>query len=156
MGCMALFLFPALLTAPPASLKDLAFLAGNWQGGSGENVIEEYWMAPEGGAMLGMYRDIQGGKTVMTELCAVVMREGSPVLLLRHFDSGLIGREERDKPIFFGLESLAGRKAVFYSEERKTRLTYERTTDSELVVTLEKEKDGKKTQFPYRYRLMTR
>jgi hypothetical protein len=151
---MALFLFPALLGAVPASLADLSFLAGRWHGTSGSTVIEEHWMGPEGGTLLGMSREIEGGKTGTIELCVIEMREGSPVLFIRHFDSGSIAREERDKPLLFTLESLAGQKAVFYNSDHKARLTYARTSPKALTATLEKEKNGKTAVFTFNYTLM--
>ena len=105
--------------------------------------------------MLGMSREIRGGKTAVTELCSIETSSGAPLLIIRHFDSALVAREEKDKPLVFVLESTGPGKAVFFHAERSTRLTYERASETELVVTLEREKDGKKSSLPFRYKRMT-
>ena len=128
-----------LASAETAKIADLNFLAGAWRGALGDTTIEEHWMSADGDALIGMYRETNKGKTGTTEMCAIWSREAGPVLLLRHFAPGLIAREEKDKPLEFGLISIAGKRAVFQMAETKTRLTYERTSERELMVTLEKE-----------------
>lgn len=142
---MTLLLLAAVLT-------DFSFLAGAWKGEAGPSIAEEHWMAPEGGIMLGMSREVRDGKTAVTELCSIETSSGAPLLIIRHFNSALIAREEKDKPLVFVLESVAPGKAVFYHAERSTRLTYERVSETELVVTLERERDGKKSSLPFRYK----
>lgn len=134
-----LLLSASLSAAEAPRLADLAFLSGAWRGTLGETLIEEHWMAPEGDAMLGMYREAEQGKTGTTELCAIWHRAEGPVLILRHYAPGLIAREEKDKPLEFALISAAPNRAVFQMPDTKTKLTYERTGDRELIVTLEKE-----------------
>lgn len=50
-----------------AGVDDLAWMAGHWEiEGAGKHV-EEVWLAPEGGTMLGMSRTVHDGKTVAFE-----------------------------------------------------------------------------------------
>ena len=46
----------AALPAGAAPIDRAAWLAGCWRGGAGGRVIDEHWMAPRGGLMLGMSR----------------------------------------------------------------------------------------------------
>jgi hypothetical protein len=57
---------------PPASLKPAAWIAGCWTVTKGTTTIDEQWMAPAGGIMLGMARTITGGKVEEYEL--IVLR----------------------------------------------------------------------------------
>ena len=49
------------------SLSDLAWLAAGWQGTMGKAQIEEHWIQPAGGMMLGVSRTVAGGRTVSFE-----------------------------------------------------------------------------------------
>lgn len=42
----------------PASLAQIAWLAGSWRGESEGTHQEEHWLAPDGGLMLGLHRDV--------------------------------------------------------------------------------------------------
>jgi hypothetical protein len=39
-----------------ATAGDLAWLAGQWLGKHGENIVEEHWSEPRGETMMGMFR----------------------------------------------------------------------------------------------------
>lgn len=150
-----LFFFGLLIAAGEPQVSDLSFVAGAWKGAIGATAIEEHWTQPGGEAMLGMYREVKDGKMGMTELCSFERRGGKVVLLLRHFNAGLVAREEKDQPNVFELESVAPNRAVFLQTTAPTRLIYDGSSKDELVITLEKEKDGKKTSMAFRYRRMT-
>ena len=45
----------------------MAWLAGHWSNGEGADRVEELWLEPRGGAMLGMHRDLRSGKFVFFE-----------------------------------------------------------------------------------------
>lgn len=152
-------LAPLVLAAAslgPASLTDAAFLTGAWQGEMSGAYIEEHWTAPREDAMIGMYRIVAGGKTVMTEMCSIESTPAGLVLHLRHFGPGLIAREEKDAPSKFPLESLERNRAVFFNPATKTRLIYELFSPDELRVTLEKEQAGQTKKSTFAYRRMAR
>ncbi|MFH2002173.1 MAG: DUF6265 family protein [Planctomycetota bacterium] len=44
--------------SPSSPLQALAWIGGHWSNTQGEMRMEEYWMPPEGGLMLGLHRDI--------------------------------------------------------------------------------------------------
>jgi hypothetical protein len=140
--------------APPATLKDLAFITGHWRAEMGPAVIEEIWLAPEGDSMYSLFRMVQKGQTRFTEFQAFEQRGESPVLLLRHFGPGLIAREEKDAPLVWDIEEIAANRVLFRQRGADTRLEYLRD-GSTLNVTLIKEGDGKPVRTPFRFSLVT-
>ena len=63
---------PALAAdAPPARIADFAFMAGCWQGGDAQTALEENWMRPGGGTMMGTSRVLAGDKAVFSEFVEV-------------------------------------------------------------------------------------
>lgn len=67
-----LLALPALCVAQPASpLARLAWLAGCWAADGGEPGSVEQWMAPAGGAMLGMSRTVRGGRVAEHEFLQI-------------------------------------------------------------------------------------
>jgi len=140
------------LTAAAADLSELRFISGAWKGSQGAAVVEEHWMQPDGDAMVGMYRVVNGGRTRMTELCVMEQRPEGIVLFLRHFSPGLVAREEKDTPNRFNLEKVEGKRATFLQDSAPTRLIYERVDEDRLVITLVKVKDGQETRIPFEYK----
>ncbi len=57
----------------------LAWIAGCWQRGSGAVVIEEQWMRPRGGAMMGMARTVRRDTAVAYEHLRIFDRGGRTV-----------------------------------------------------------------------------
>jgi uncharacterized protein DUF6265 len=66
-------LLAALAAGDTASIEQAGWLQGCWQMAAGGRVVEEQWMAPAGGVMLGMGRTVRDGKLVEYE--SVVLRE---------------------------------------------------------------------------------
>jgi hypothetical protein len=151
MSALCSFLITAVLAAEPAAtLADVAFITGHWQGRTAEGFSEEVWTAPEGDGMLGMWRWVEGGKAAVLELLTIRQEASGPVLRLRHFNGALVAREEKDKPVELPLVSRAGGEAVFEgpsSTGGQVRLTYKREGDNALLVTLEK--GGQKVPFRF-------
>jgi hypothetical protein len=129
------------------TLADVAFLAGHWTDETPQGLSEEIWTAPQGDGMLGMWRYVASGRAQIFELLSIRQEENGPVLRLRHFDPGLVAREEKDAPVRIPLVKATPDEAVF--EGRSTaagplRLTYRKQGPDALAVTLEK--DGGKPQ----------
>ncbi len=98
--------------SPPATIADMAWLAGAWTGAGLGGISEEMWSAPRGGAMLGTYRLVKDDKPVFYELITVVEEQGSLVFRLKHFNSDMTGWEEKDKTVDFPL--VAKEKGVIH------------------------------------------
>jgi hypothetical protein len=116
--------------SPPATLADMAWLAGHWRGPALGGESEEIWSPPRAGSMMGMYRLIRDGKTVFYELQTLVEENGSLILRLKHFNPDLTGWEEKQKTIDFPLVSL-GKGAVHFEE-----MSFHPTGDSSMTVYL--------------------
>ena len=59
-----------------ASVQALAWLQGCWQAGSTERPIEEVWMAPRGGVMVGTGRSLRADGSAGWEHLLLSVREG--------------------------------------------------------------------------------
>lgn len=65
--------------APSPLLARLSWLAGCWERMSAGGSLEEQWMAPRGGMMLGMSRMVREGRAVAYEALRIEEREGALV-----------------------------------------------------------------------------
>jgi len=68
-------------TGAATPLPDLAWLAGTWLQGSGENTVEEHWMWPRGTSMIGSARHVADGKTVGFEHLRIEVEDGKLVYI---------------------------------------------------------------------------
>jgi hypothetical protein len=65
--------------AQQATVERVAWLQGCWRSTRGEATIEEQWMTPRGGTMLGMGRTVRGGTLAEYELVLIKEQEGTLV-----------------------------------------------------------------------------
>ncbi|HYE25302.1 MAG TPA: DUF6265 family protein [Clostridia bacterium] len=136
---------------PPKTLGDLAFMTGHWTGKVGSTAVEEFWSKPDGDNMMGVYREVTGGRVEMYEILALEQEASGPVLRLKHFDRGLKGREERDVAKTFTLVESDAASARFQETGTGTVLLYRRVSPDVLEASLIKVKDGKPSQIVFRY-----
>jgi len=109
---------------PRPSLDDLEFMAGCWRGEfGGDGVIEESYMRPAGGLMLGTTRFLRNGRAVEHEFARIV--EDSAGVFLRPFPGG------SPSPARFRLTAADGRTAVFEAPEHDfpKRIVYRENAD---------------------------
>jgi hypothetical protein len=139
-----------------ARISDLAWMAGSWRGEAEGALSEETWAAPEGDAMVGMWRLVADGKTRIFEVLVLREDEEGVALRLRHFDPALVAREEKDKPLVLRLVQWGPREASFEGpsvsgEPGLVRIRYRRPADDTLVAALER--PGKpKEEFSFKRR----
>ena len=120
-----------------AVISDVAWLEGSWSGEGLGGISEEMWSSPSGGAMVGTYRLIKGGKPVFYEMCWLLETQGTLVLRLKHFNPDLTGWEEKDKTVDFKFIKKDRNRTYF------SGLTFERTSGKELRIYLAlRQKDG--------------
>jgi hypothetical protein len=79
-ACMAAAGSATAADAPPARIADFGFMAGCWQGGDAQSSMEEVWMRPAGGSMMGTSRVLAGGKTVFSEFVEVAEKPAGLVM----------------------------------------------------------------------------
>jgi hypothetical protein len=55
----------------PGDVSRLSWMEGRWAGTSDGVAMEEYWLSPSGGALLGVHRDVKGGRMVSFEFLRI-------------------------------------------------------------------------------------
>jgi uncharacterized protein DUF6265 len=84
-GFTLLFAFGGMaLPAIAASVSDLSWLAGCWVPVDGEAGSGEQWMAPAGGALLGVGRTVKNGRTVEHEFMQIREVEPGKIVFIAH------------------------------------------------------------------------
>lgn len=98
----------------PVDIKELAWIAGHWQGEALGGQFEETWNPPKGGAMMGMFKLVKDDSVSFYEILTIVpTKDQSLVLRLKHFSSELKGWEEKDETLEFPLVSVTKNEARF-------------------------------------------
>lgn len=143
---------PSPAQSAPSALSNFSFMTGNWTGESSGVFVDEYWSPATGDSMVGMFRIIKDGGIQMYELLAIELNGGKPVLRLRHYSPGLVGREQ--DAITFNVATSSPSEAVFVRADLETtRLVYRKKGDGALEAVLEKAgKDGKPTVSTFTYK----
>lgn len=67
----AVVMVAPLAAGQAAATNDLAFMAGCWRLEANGRTIEEHWLAPSGGSLMGVSRTVAGGKTVEYEFLQI-------------------------------------------------------------------------------------
>lgn len=132
--------------SPAATLNDIAWLAGHWRGDAFGGITEEVWTPALGGSMMGSFKLVSDGKVRFYELVTITEEAGTLMLRLKHFHGDLKGWEEKDKTIDFPLVKVDGNRVYFDG------MTFERTSDKEMVVFVMIGQKGKEEEvrFPYK------
>lgn len=136
------------------SLADLAFLVGEWRSESEGALLEEHWSGPAAGSLMGMFRWVQGGKVALYEFLVIEERPDGIVLTLRHFDSALVGREEKESPSVFRLARHAPGEVVFErveDEKTATTILYRKEGERGLHSTVVMKRGGQSTTIRFDY-----
>ena len=155
---VSLFLTGAVQAAysqlPPKNIKALAFIAGKWETTTSWGDMEEYWSEPMGDCMMCVYRCVKDGKVVFYEMIVIEQTDSGPVMKLRHFNPGLIAWEDKEKPYEYRLMFLEADKARFERPDKKTYITFHRTSPKTLKVILEsQDKEGQWIEDVFDYKL---
>lgn len=96
-------------------LSDLAWLAGRWQGAWGPRVAEQVWMPPKAGLMEGMFRLVEGEKTLVIELFIVSETADGIELRIRHFTPSSTAWETSG-PALLTLTTIDPKNVVFENQ----------------------------------------
>jgi len=127
-------------------LRQLAWLAGAWAGEQDGVESEESWIAPKGGLMLGVHRDLFPSGNTFFEFLRIEARDGEI-----YYMASPRGRE----PTPYRLAELADSAAVFANPEHDfpKRLSYSRTGNT-LLVRAEGDENGKPRALEWRWNLV--
>jgi hypothetical protein len=130
--------------AAQTGIDRVAWMSGCWSLTSGTRSVEEQWMAPRGGAMLGISRTLKHG--ALAEYEFVVLRERGDGLVFVAHPSGQLGGE-------FPLKSIDESSVVFENTQHDfpQRIGYRRRGES-LDAWIEGVVRGttRRVEFPYR------
>jgi hypothetical protein len=100
--------------SPPATIQDVAWIAGHYACEALGGTAEEIWLPPRAGAMLATFRMIRDDKPSFYEIATISEENGSLMLRILHFDAALHGWEkEKNGPQQFPLVKLEKGKAYF-------------------------------------------
>ena len=132
-------------TAKP-SINDLSWLAGCWEANMRGNQVNEQWMKPAGGIMLGMARTVILGKTIEFEFTQI--REDKDGAI--YYVAKPSGQAEAS----FKLVKLENKEAVFENPEHDfpQRVIYRLQPDGSLFARVEANDKGKIRGLDYPYK----
>jgi hypothetical protein len=135
---------PAAAQAP-AGIDRVSWLQGCWEMKSGQTIIEEHWMAPRGGTMIGSGRTVRDNRLVEYEL--VILREQDGQLAYEAHPSG-------QSPAVFMSNEITGSTVVFENSTHDfpQRVGYRRDGRDALLAWVEGTVNGqsRRIEFPYR------
>jgi hypothetical protein len=117
---------------PAANVSELAWISGDWQTAPGGKAqIEEHWMAPAGGSMIGMGRTIASGKTVEFEYLRIEQR-AEEIYYVASPKGRCPGTD-------FKLTRLSPQEAIFENPEHDfpKRIIYRKNLDGSLTASID-------------------
>jgi hypothetical protein len=132
------------------TLQDFAWLAGRWRIEQAGGQVDEHWMEPAGGLMMGMARNIQDGK----------VREYEFTLLRQEANGDIfyVASPSKQTETAFKLTSLDGGAAVFENpgHDFPKKIVYARQPDGSLLAAIEGPgRDGKPRRVEYPFKRVT-
>lgn len=131
--------------AQTLSIKDVAWLQGCWEMREGDRLVEERWMPPRAGSMLGVGRTTRGSKLVEHEYIVLTERDGR--LAYEAHPSGQAATTFMSHPV-------SGREVVFEdpAHDFPQRVGYKSTGPGQMLAWVEGTSGGKtrRIEFPYR------
>jgi len=138
--------------APAAkpTLQDFAWLAGHWRIKQSDRLVDEQWMAPAGGLMMGMARNIQGGKVREYEFTLLRQEPNGDI----HY----VASPSMQTETSFKLTSLRDGVAVFENPQHDfpQKIIYARQADNSLLAAIEGPgRDGKPRRVEYPFERVT-
>ena len=148
LACLLTVTLAAQETAVIApSLERLRWLAGDWRMERAGRVVDEHWMAPAGGVMLGMSREVAKGKVVAHEFMQI--REGPGGELF------LVALPSRQKEAAFKVLRQSDTETVFENKEHDFPQTigYRLNSDGTVLAWIEGPRaDGTTRRMEYAYK----
>jgi hypothetical protein len=133
--------------AQTATIKDVAWLHGCWELREGDRMVEERWMPPRAGSMIGVGRTTRGDTLVEHEYIVLSERDGR--LAYEAHPSGQATTTFMSKPI-------SGREVVFEdpTHDFPQRVGYRSTGPGQLLAWVEGTVNGKARRIEFAYRLV--
>jgi hypothetical protein len=134
------------MTSPKATIADVSWMAGYWQGEIWGGQAEEIWSTPLAGSMMASFKFSADQQVKFYELITLFEQEGSLVLRLKHFSAELQGWEEKEAYMEFKLVKLGDNEVYFQG------YTYRLVSPNELHVFVVIEDKGTKTETKFAFK----
>jgi hypothetical protein len=109
-----------------ATLNDISWLVGNWQGEAFGGTFQENWSNPLGNSMMFDFKLVVDGKVVFYEIGHIVEKDKTLLYQIKHFDANLKGWEEKDQSEDFRFIKKENNKMYF------DNFTFEKVSDNEV------------------------
>lgn len=135
----------AAAPAEDSASRAFSWLSGHWCSQSEAQLIEEYWLPPEGNLALGVGRTVKAGKTVTFEFMRIETRDGVTNYLALH---------DGEPAVAFRLTASGAGWARFENPQHDfpKRVEYRRTSSGLHAEIAGPGKDGKEVVIPFDYR----
>ena len=132
--------------APSFDLCRLAWLAGAWTGTQAGVEMEELWLPPKGGALVGMHRDVQNGRMVSWEFFRIATNDSGTF----YFTS-----PRSAPPTLFRLVQMDDKRVVFENatHDFPQRIMYWLEADGVMTARIEGTVAGKLRGMQWRFEL---
>jgi len=112
---------------PAATIDQVAWLAGSWQGTAFGQQFEEVWNPPSAGTMVGMFKLFSAEQGVsFYEILLITPQENSLSLLVKHFTPEFVSWESKEDHVNFKLVAIE-KDAIHFSG-----LSFYRINDQEM------------------------
>ena len=137
--------------SPASKLDELAWLTGGWEMEHDGVLVEEHWIAPKGGVMLGCGRTIANGKALFFEFLRLEQRKDGEVYYVAHPGGKSPGTD-------FKLTGAAGGSWSFENpgHDFPKLIRYSKNADGTVTAHLEGDEGGKPATQEFRYRSIAR
>lgn len=130
----------------PIAVEDFAWLTGCWTGSGLGGDCAETWSDPLAGTMIGSFLFTENGKPIFSEHFALIAKEDSVTLKLKHFHQDMKGWEEKDKFIEFPFVKRIGNRFHFGG------LTYVAIDETHMEVYVTMKEGEKMTELKFEFR----
>ena len=133
----------ALAQTEKGSVNDLSWLAGCWEANRNGREINEQWMKPSGGTMLGMGRTVADGKTREYEFLQIREEQDGAIYY--------VARPSGQPEASFKLVKSENKELVFENPQHDfpQRIIYRLQPDGSLFARIEGTANGKARGFDY-------
>jgi hypothetical protein len=111
------------------SLPELSWLTGIWVGSEADQYAEEHWSQSVSNQLIGMFRLMQSDETVFYEFMTIGLEDHRTTLSIKHFNSDLVGWEDKDQAVKYDLVREEPTALVFFKRhaQEENWMVYRRT-----------------------------
>ena len=133
--------------SPKATLSEVSWIEGHWEGEAFGGITEEIWSPPLGNSMMFVFKLVADGKVQFYEIGHIQEKEETLLLQLKHFGGDLKGWEAKEEVVTFKLVKIEKNKIFFDS------FTFERISPNEInLFVVIGHDDGTKTEEKFNYK----